>query len=48
MNRVKKEIDYSKFVTGYYPLEKIQDGFDMAINHKEKAIKVMITMNDEK
>ena len=47
MNRVKKEIDYSKFVTGYYPLEKIQDGFDMAINHKDKAIKVMITMGDD-
>lgn len=48
MNRVKKSIDYSKFVTGYYPLEKIQDAFDMAIEHKDKAVKVMITMNEDK
>ncbi|BFL44848.1 zinc-binding dehydrogenase [Lactonifactor longoviformis] len=47
MNRVKKDIDYSKFVTGYYPLEKIQEAFDEAIEHKDRAIKIMITMDDE-
>jgi len=44
MTRVKSQIDYSKFVTQYYALEDIQEAFDTAIEHKDKAIKVMITM----
>ena len=35
-------------MTGYYPLEKIQEAFDMAIEHKDQAIKIMLTMNDDK
>lgn len=45
MSRVKDKIDYSKFVTAYFPLEKIQDAFDTAIEHKDQAIKVMLTMD---
>ena len=48
MTRIKDKIDYSKFITGYYPLEKIQEGFDMAIEHKDQAIKIMITMDESK
>ena len=47
MNRAKTQIDYSKFVTGYYPFEQIQDAFDMAIEHKDRAIKVMLLMDEE-
>lgn len=44
MNRAKKNIDFSKFVTQQYPFEKIQEAFDMAIDHRDKAVKVMISM----
>lgn len=47
MSRVKDEIDFTKFITGYYKLADIQKAFDMAIEHKDKAVKVMITMNEE-
>lgn len=47
MSRVKDEIDFTKFITAYYKLEEIQDAFDMAIEHKDRAVKVMLTMNEE-
>ncbi len=47
MSRVKDDIDFTKFITGYYKLADIQQAFDMAIEHKDKAVKVMITMNEE-
>lgn len=48
MGRVKEEIDFTKFITAYYPLEEIQDAFDRAIEHKDEAVKVMILANEEK
>lgn len=47
MSRIKDEIDFKKFITAYYKLGDIQSAFDMAIEHKDKAVKVMITMDDE-
>lgn len=47
MSRVKNEIDFTKFITAYYKLEDIQEAFDMAIEHKDRAVKVMLTMNEE-
>ena len=47
MSRVKKDIDYSKFVTSYFPLAKIHDAFNEAIEHKDRAIKVMLKINEE-
>ena len=47
MSRIKDEIDFTKFITGYYPLGDIQKAFDMAINHKDKAVKVMVLVNEE-
>lgn len=47
LTRAKKQIDVGKFVTQKYELKKIQDAFDMAIQHKDKAIKIMIAMGSE-
>jgi threonine dehydrogenase-like Zn-dependent dehydrogenase len=48
MTRAKSKIDYSKFVTHNFEFAKIQDAFDMAVGHKDKAVKVMISMvNDD-
>ena len=48
MGRVKDEIDFTRFITSHYPLEKIQDAFDRAIEHKDEAEKVMVLANEEK
>lgn len=45
MSRVKEQIDYSKFITHHYPLEKIDEAFQTAIDHKDQAIKIMLTMD---
>lgn len=42
--RVKQDIDYSQFVTGVYPLARVQDAFEWAIGHKDSTIKIMVTM----
>jgi threonine dehydrogenase-like Zn-dependent dehydrogenase len=44
MTRAKSKIDYSKFVTHNFEFAKIHDAFDMAVEHKDKAVKVMISM----
>jgi len=45
MSRVKQEIDYKQFITHSYPLEKIHEAFQTAIEHRDQAIKVMLTMD---
>lgn len=42
MSRAKKQIDFSKFVTQNYSLKDIQAAFDMAVEHRDKAVKVMV------
>ncbi len=42
MARAKKRINYSQIITHKFPLEKVSDAFNFAVERKEEAIKVML------
>jgi L-iditol 2-dehydrogenase len=44
MTQAKKIIDYSKIITHRYPLENYQEAFNMAVENKEEAVKILLTM----
>ena len=44
MTRARTKIDYTQVITHRFPLEKIQDAFDLAIGKKDETVKVMLTM----
>lgn len=44
MTQAKKIIDYAKIVTHKYPLSKYQEAFDMAVENKDEAVKILLHM----
>jgi L-iditol 2-dehydrogenase len=44
MGAARKMIDYSQIITNRFPLEKVREAFNFAVQEREKAIKVMVTM----
>jgi L-iditol 2-dehydrogenase len=44
MTQAKKIIDYAKIVTQKYPLSKYQEAFDMAVENKDEAVKILLHM----
>lgn len=42
LSRAKQTIDYGKIVTQQYPFSRIHEAFNMAVEHKDKAVKVMV------
>ncbi|MDD5017916.1 MAG: alcohol dehydrogenase catalytic domain-containing protein [Eubacteriales bacterium] len=42
MSRIKDKYDFAALNTHFYPFEKIHDAFDMAMNHRDVARKVML------
>jgi L-iditol 2-dehydrogenase len=44
MAQAKKIIDFTKIITHRYPLEKYQEAFDMAVENKDEAVKILLTM----
>jgi L-iditol 2-dehydrogenase len=45
MSRLEGIIDYNRFITHRFPLEKVAEAFSTAIVRKEEAIKVMLLMD---
>lgn len=44
MSRARERMNFSQIITHRFPLEKIQDAFDLAVKEKEEAIKIMLTV----
>lgn len=46
MSKIKDKYDFAALNTHHVPFEKIHDAFDLAINNKDEAFKVMLTFED--
>lgn len=44
MTQAKKIIDFTKIITQRYPLVKYQEAFDMAVENKDEAVKILLIM----
>jgi threonine dehydrogenase-like Zn-dependent dehydrogenase len=45
MSRIKDSCDFEGLNTPYNPFDKLHEAFDVAIHHKEEALKVMLTFD---
>jgi L-iditol 2-dehydrogenase len=43
MDRIRDRVDLTKLISHRYPFEKINDAFNMAVNKRAEAVKVMLT-----
>lgn len=44
MTQTKKRIDFSQIITQRYPLQNYQEAFDMAVENKDEAVKILFKM----
>jgi L-iditol 2-dehydrogenase len=46
MDRIKDKVDITGLTTHTFGFDKIHDAFEVAVNQKAEALKVMLTFED--